>query len=122
MTREVIAGFLRHLFQDKLLSPSTVMSYKAGIAKPICLGWELDVTDIIFQELIRGFSNIRPNVPVKPIAWSSERVLEYLSCVEFCTVDNTDMILGKCIFLLALATGCCISELHALRRERKNFN
>ena len=40
-----------------------------------------------------------------------------LSEVEYCTAGNLDMALSKALFLLALATGSRVSELHALRRE-----
>ena len=117
MKEETIASFLRFLFHTKRLAPSTISTYKAAIARPVFLGWNIDVTDNFFSELIKAFANIRPAVPYRPVRWSLDPVLNLLSEPEFCNFHIIENHLSKCIFLLALATGNRVSELHALRRE-----
>ena len=44
-------------------------------------------------------------------------MLALLSEIEYCSVPNVQMVLDKCLFLLALATGSRVSELHTLYRQ-----
>ena len=79
-------------------------------------GWGCNVLDDLFSGTLRAFHLQRPSVPLRLISWSLDSVLGLLGTVEYCTVNCIDMLLSKCIFLLGLATGGRISELHALNR------
>ena len=116
MSREVVASFMRHLFDDKKLAPKTIQSYKVGLTRPL-RAWGINTSDEIFSDLIRAFGNLRPAEPYRPITWSLDKVLIMLSEVEYSSAGNLEWILSKALFLLSLATGGKISEIHALRRE-----
>ena len=116
MSREGVASFMRHLFDDKKLAPKTIQSYKVGFTRPL-RAWGINTSDEIFTDLIRAFGNLRPAEPYRPITWSLDKVLIMLSEVEYSSAGNLEWILSKALFLLSLATGGRISEIHALRRE-----
>ena len=88
MDEEIIASFLRFLFHNKRLAPNTISAYKAAIIRSVFLGWNINVTDHFFSELIKAFANIRPAVPYRPVCWSLDPVLNLLSEPEFCYFNN----------------------------------
>ena len=118
INRESFAAFLRYLFHDKRLAPQSIASYKTALASPLSLGWGIDVSDDLFKGTLKAFSLRRPAPPARSIDWSLDKVLELLEQPEW-NVSSIDICLSRCIFLLSLATGSRISELHALQRGRE---
>ena len=58
---ETILSFLRYLFEVKKFSLATVASYKAAIAKPLKLGFDIDVSGQPFVDFIKALHNIKPS-------------------------------------------------------------
>ena len=98
-SRETVDSFLKYLFFQRLLAPKTIALYKTGFTRPVLLGWGFNVSNAIFSDLARAFGNFRPAIPSRPITWSLDQILGLTSEVEYCTVDNFDMMLSKCVFI-----------------------
>jgi integrase len=109
--------FLHHLFtQGKL--PGTVAGYRAacrGFIRPFADGSTLDDNPLI-AKMIRGMYVKRP--PSRQLAqpWDLKLVLDSLLRGPYkgCSSLSLSMLTHKTAFLLALATMCRGSELHAL--------
>ena len=101
----------------KKLAPATVTTYKAALARPLKLAFNVDVSDAPFGDFVKGLYNIRPSKPLGNIQWSLDRALSLLLSNRFQQNPSVIDSFYMSVFLLALATGNRVSEIHALLRE-----
>ena len=117
LTLAHVLDFFTFLFTKKNLKPNTVSHYRTALTVPLQLGFHINLHDTAVTHLIRAMYIQRPNTPVAAPAWSLNTMLQFL--------DNwpeqlpLDKLLQKTAFLLLLATGWRISELHACVRSRE---
>ena len=112
-----VINFLTYLFYERHLSPNTVAHYKSALVIPLQVHFNIDLNGTAFKGLLRAMNLLRPNQPVAAPAWSLNKVLTFLEGLT--TPLSVDMLLKKTAFLLMLATGWRISELHACVRNRE---
>ena len=117
---DTVMKFLIHLFENKRLATSTIVSYKCALKEPLLRGFGVDVCSSDFAALTRSFSLKRPSVPGSFPTWPLESVLDLVSSEDF--TREPIHLLEKTLFLVALACGPRISELKAMRRgQHLNF-
>ena len=116
-----IAAYLWFLFQSGR-QPSTLKGHRSAITnvfKLIDISWDPG-TNYHITELLKFCQNSRPRASTRLPKWDLSLVLSYLNSDKFeplCQV-SLEAITLKTTFLLALATGKRISELHALSRQQ----
>ena len=108
--------FLRHLFFVKKLAPATICAYKSALVRPVRLAFNVDLTLPPFPEFLKAFFNLRPCKPPSRLSWSLDKVLDLALSPRFQSNPSLEDLLMLTAFLLALATGGRLSELHALLR------
>ena len=118
--RNFCLSYLRYLFEERQLKPKTVQTYKSCLADVIRTGFGVDFTDHIFAKSCKSMALIRPASRTPTLSWSLDRVLEYIAPWDSSTCPLREL-LRKTIFLIALASGGRVSEIHALRRGH-NFS
>ena len=109
-------NFLKELF-DKGLKPGTVNKYRSAIKKPAWELFKIDTNDSDRDDLIRGMYQERPNIRSEDPQWNLNKVLSYIDEEMTGFLSEKDL-LAKTAFLLLLASGMRISELHACMRTR----
>ena len=119
INRETVCSFMLFLFETKKFTAHTVATYKAALKDPLSLGFDFDTSDEFFTQFIKGLKNRRPARPYRPVMWSLDKVLELLMSEKYCVNPSVELLLKKTIFLVALATGARVSEIHALHRDAK---
>ena len=111
LTLSHVLDFFSFLFYKEKLKPNTVAHYRSALTVPLQLGFQINLHDTAVSHLLKAMSIQRPNAPAAAPAWSLNKMLLFL--------DNwpdqlpLDRLLQKTAFLLLLATGWRISELHA---------
>ena len=118
---ECVLKFFRFLFFDKNLAPATVSAYKSALVRPLRLAFGVDVTQAPFPDFLRALYNIRPSKPLKRFSWSLDKVLDLALSARFQSSPSVEDSLMLTVFLLALATGGRISEIHSLLRSEDNI-
>ena len=109
-----VLDFFSHLFFVKKLRANTVAHYRSALTVPLQLGFQINLHDPAVTQILRAMQIQRPNAPATTPAWSLNKVLQLLdSWPNKVPLDN---LLQKTAFLLLLATGWRISELHACVR------
>ena len=109
-----VLDFFSYLFFVKKLRANTVAHYRSALTVPLQLEFQINLHDPAVSRLIRAMQIQRPNAPAIAPAWSLNKVLLLLdSWPNKVPLDN---LLQKTAFLLLLATGWRISELHACVR------
>ena len=117
----IVISFLSHLFHVKRLKPSTISHYRSALSRPLLEYFNQDLNCPRIQCLLRGMRIRRPHEPSPKPQWSLKKVLTLLENVVNPSETNS---LRKTAFLLLLATGWRISEIHACVREEEysSFN
>ena len=114
---EMVINFLTHLFYEKSLKPSTISHYRSALALPLLLHCGIDLKVPEVNQLLRAMNLQRPRATVVSPGWKLSTVLDFLER------DNQPpseiMKMRKAAFLLLLATGWRISELHACVRNNE---
>ena len=102
---KAIADFLLHLFQDRKLQPSTIDGYRSAIADK--LGNLAHLLDDFHRDRPMG----RRCIP----SWNLSLVLHQLTKAPFEPLKEASPkhLTFKAVFLLALGSGKCWSEIHA---------
>ena len=113
----MVLSFLNYLFYIRKLTPATVSAYKSALVRPLRLIFNIDVTSSPFCEFLRALYNIRPSKPVGKLSWSLDKVLDLALSPRFQVNPSILDSLMLSAFLISLATGARISELHALLRS-----
>ena len=104
----------------KGLKPSTVEHYKTALTKPLLAKYGIVLNSDDYRDLIRNFKGERPNRVVEDPHWNLNKVLSYIDEMPDHLSDQD--LLRKTAFLLLLATGFRISELHACYRTKQCCN
>ena len=110
-----IADFLLYLFQDRKLQPSTVDGYRSVIAyklgnSPMNVSKDENLIyhlDSLHRDRTKGCRGI--------ISWNLSLVLHQLTKAPFETLEEASLkfLTFKTVFILALGSGKCRSEIHA---------
>ena len=108
--------FFTHLFSDKGLKPGTIAHYRSALTVPLKT-YNIDLKTPEVSDMIRAMYIRRPNAPVSEPHWSLNKVLTFIDNLPE-PLSNT-RLLRKSAFLLLLATGWRISELHACVRHEE---
>ena len=117
VTIDSVLNFLYFLFYTRKLSLSTVALYRTALSVPMLIYFQIDLNVKAVTDLLRGMSHERPKKPPSMPTWSLNKVLTFLENVN--NNINQTMLLKKTAFLLLLATGWRISELHACVRDKE---
>ena len=117
LTLSHVLDFFSFLFYEKKLKPTTVAHYRSAITVPLQLGFHINLHDTAVSHLLRAMSIKRPNAPATAPKWCLDKMLKFLD--SWPTQLPLDRLLQKTAFLLLLATGWRISELHACVRSPK---
>ncbi|CAL4069054.1 unnamed protein product, partial [Meganyctiphanes norvegica] len=109
--------FFTYLFYERNLKPSTVAHYRSALTVPLMLHYNIDLKVPAVTDLLRAMSLKRPNAPASTPGWSLNKVLTLLDNLSEPIPEQ--LLLWKTAFLLLMATGWRISELHACVRAEK---
>ena len=102
------------LFIRRQLKPTTVEKYKTALMKPLrSCGIDLNIEET--SDFIRALKILRPDQPSQDPHWNLNKVLKYID-EEMPDHLSDEELLRKTAFLLLLASGMRISELHACLR------
>ena len=112
---KAIADFLLHQFQDRQLQPDTIDGYRSAIAdklgnSPINISKDENLT-----HLLDTFHRDRPKGRRGIPSWNLSLVLHQLTKAPFEPLKEASLkhLTFKTVFLLALGSGKCRSEIHA---------
>ena len=111
-----VINFLMSLFNSNLKA-STVSHYKTALSKPLLAVFNIDIKIPEVKDLIKAMQIERPNLPSEDPQWNLNKVLTYINDMPQPLSDRD--LLRKAAFLILLATGWRISELHACVRAEK---
>ena len=114
----IILQFFIWLFENGPLQANTIASYKSALKKPLRLGFNIHIDSEHFIELSRAFFHIRPPPPMVEPQWSLNKVLNFLKTRRFTVNPSLEDLTLKALFLLALASGRRVGELHSLIRRK----
>ena len=110
-----VADFLMYLFQDRKLQPSTIDGYRLAIAdklgnSPINISKDENLT-----RLLDSFHRDRPKGRRGIPSWNLSLVLHQLTKTPFEPIKEASLkhLTFKTVFLLALGSGKCRSEIQA---------
>ena len=112
----IVLRFLSFLFYTKGLKPSTVCHYRSALTRPLLAYFNIDLRVPEVNAMLRAMKIQRPNEPSPRPAWKLSKVLSYLESLDTSSETNS---LRKTAFLLLLATGWRISEIHACVRNQE---
>ena len=114
-----VADFLMYLFQDWKLQPSTIDGYRSAIAdnlgnSPINVSKDENLT-----RLLDSFHRDRPKGQRGIPSWNLSLVLHQLTKTPFEPIKEASLkhLTFKTVFLLALGSGKCRSEIHAWQNK-----
>ena len=112
---KVIADFLLHLFQDRKLQPGTIDGYRSAIADKLGNSTINVSKDENLIRLLDSFHRDRPKGRRGIPSWNLSLVLHQLTKAPFEPLKDISLkhLTFKTVFLLALGTGKCRSEIHA---------
>ena len=109
-----VLDFFSYLFFIKKLRAKTVAHYRSALTVPLQLEFQINLHNPAVSRMLRAMQIQRPNAPAITPAWSLNKVLLLLD--SWPNKVPLDSLLQKTAFLLLLATGWRISELHACVR------
>ena len=119
-SENTILRFFIWLFEKCKLQANTISSYRCALIQPLQLGFDIVVNIRTFLQLSRSFFLKRPPPTMVEPQWCLNKVLNFLKTRRFTTNPSLEDITLKALFLLALASGRRVGELHSLLR-RKGF-
>ena len=109
-----VADFLLFLFQEKWLQPSTIEGYRSAVADKLGNS-SLNINkDENLNRLLDSFHRDRPKGWRGIPAWNLSLVLHQLTKAPFEPLKKASLkhLTFKTVFLLALGSGKCRSEMH----------
>ena len=119
-----VADFLMYLLQHRKLQPSTIDGYSSAIAEklgnsPFNISKDENVT-----RLLDSFHKDRPKGRRGIPSWNLLLVLHQLNKALFEPIKEASLkhLTFKTVFLLALGSGMCRSEIHAWKTEILDTN
>ena len=112
---KAIADFLLHLFQDRKLQPGTIDGYRSAIADKLGNSTINVSKDENLTHLLDSFHRDRPKARRGIPSWNLSLVLHQLTKAPFEPLNEVSLkhLTFKTVFLLALGSGKCRSEIHA---------
>ena len=117
---KLVADFLMYLFQDRKLQTSTIDGYMSAIAdklgnSPIHINKDENLT-----RLLDSFQRDRPKGWRRIPSWNLSLVLHQLTKAPFEPIKEASLkhLTFKTVFLLALGSGKCRSEIHAYQNTK----
>ena len=113
------ADFLKHLFQDRKLQPSTIDGYRSAIADKLGNS-SLNISkDDNLTRLLDSFHRDRPKGRRGIPSWNLSLVLHQLTKPPFEPIKDASLkfLMFKTVFLLALGSGKCRREIHAWQNK-----
>ena len=112
---KAIADFLLYLFQDGKLQPGTIDGYRSAIADKLGNSTINVSKDENLTHLLDSFHRDRPKGRRGIPSWNLSLVLHQLTKVPFEPLKEASLkhLTLKTVFLLALGSGKCRSEIHA---------
>ena len=120
---KLLADFLLYLFQVTKLQPSTIDGYRSVIADklgnmPISVSKDENLT-----HLLDSFHRDRPKGQRGIPSWNLSLVLHHLKKAPFEPVKEASLkyLTFKTVFLLALGSGKCRSEIHAWQNKNITY-
>ena len=118
----LIADFLLYLFQERKLQPKTIDGYRSAIAdklgnSPINVSKDENLT-----HLLDSFHGDRPKGQRGISSWNLSLVLHQLTEAPFEPISKASLkhLTLKTVFLWALGSGKCRSEIHGKTRTSDN--
>ena len=110
-----VADFLMHLFEDKKLQPSTIDGYRSAISDKLGNSTLNIGKDENLTRLLDSFHRDRPKGRRGIPSWNLSLVLHQLTKSPFEPLKDASLkhLTFKTVFLLALGSGKCRSEIHA---------
>ena len=114
-----VADFLMYLFEDRKLQPSTIDGYRSAIADKLG-NTTLNISkDENLTRLLDSFHRDRPKGRRGIPSWNLSLVLHQLTKAPFEPIKEASLkhLTFKTVFLLALGSGKCRSEIHAWQRK-----
>jgi len=112
-----VADFLQHLFKDKHLKPSTIKGYRSALGKVLIYCSNTDITNSsVLSDLIGSFEHEQPLENSSFPKWNLRLVLESLTKKPYEPLHEATLkfLTFKTVFLITLASGARMSEIHAL--------
>ena len=112
---KTIADFLLYLFQDRKLQRSTIDGYRSAIADKLGNSTINVSKDENLTRLLDSFHRDRPKGRRGIPSWNLSQVLHQLTKAPFEPLKEVSLkhLTLKTVFLLALGSGKCRSEIHA---------
>ena len=110
-----VADFLMYLFEDRKLQPSTIDGYRSAIADTLGNSSTNISKDENLTRLLDIFYRDRPKGRSGIPSWNLSLVLHQLTKAPFDPIMEASLkhLTFKTVFLLALGSGKCRSEIHA---------
>ena len=115
VTIDYMLSFFRFMFISQNKAVNTLFAHKSALKDPLSVGFDVDLLDPLFNKSFQAFALRRPADPPRPVSWSLDKVLNFLSEIDNETCSLYDLV-GKSLFLIALASGGRVSEIGALCR------
>ena len=111
---KAIADFLLYLFQDRKLQPGTIDGYRSAIADKFGNSTINVRKDENLTRLLDSFIRDRPKGRRGIPSWNLSLVLHQLTKAPFESLKEASLkhLTFKTVFLLALGSGICRSEMH----------
>ena len=114
---DYVLNFFKKLFIKYNLKPSTVIKYKTALTHPLMAKFKINIKIPEATILMNAMKKARPDIPFKEPHWNLNKVLKFID-EELPDSPSLEYLLRKTAFLLLLATGMRISELHACLRTK----
>lgn len=108
----VVPAFTRYPFNQRRF----FLTYKTALAKTLLWAFDINLSTLLFMGFYRALQNIRPSRIPSTQEWNLDKVLLLLISPDFTVEPSLLNLTMKTIFLLSLATGDRLSEVHAIRR------
>ena len=110
-----VADFLMYLFEDRKLQSSTIDAYRSAIADKLGNSTLNISKDENLTHLLDSFHRDRPKGRRGIPSWNLSLVLHQLTKAPFEPIKEASLtyLTFKTVFLLALGSGKCRSEIHA---------
>ncbi|CAF4221601.1 unnamed protein product [Rotaria magnacalcarata] len=121
---EFIARALKssHCNSEMGLALRTMSTHRAALADPLFYGFQIDTNQKLFRDFFMACRTRRPIKKCLPPLWEVDKILLLLKTPQFS--DNRTIslpaLLLKTLFLAGLASGSCVSEIAAWRRDAEH--
>lgn len=105
------------MFHARKRAAPTISTYVVALAHPLWFAFHLDIRGRVWELMKKGFFLQHPPRRQPCIFLSLSKVLALLRGSEFTEMPDLHHRLQKVLFLVAMASGLRVSQLHALVRH-----